>query len=128
MHEIQEKSKPSQTRKDGWLTTLLLRVEEFLDPGDAVRRRRKADRIYEDLVTERISRERAIAELQVLSQRQKGGWLLKTVSSKTLFEGSFRRSILRALQNWVRRFLPCGGGITSVQSSVVPAGEGVESR
>ncbi len=54
-----------------WVTWL----EAFLDPGDAVRRRRKADLIYRDLAEERISSERAVYELKKLTTRQKGGWL-----------------------------------------------------
>ena len=68
-------------KKGGWFTTVLMRLEEFVDTGDAVRRRSQADRIYEDLITERISRDRAVAELQALTQRQKGGWLLKKFSA-----------------------------------------------
>ncbi|MCB1050686.1 MAG: hypothetical protein KDC71_08800 [Acidobacteria bacterium] len=52
-------------------------METFLDVGDAVRRRKKANRIYRDLVHFRISRNRAIAALNALNQRQKGGWLMR---------------------------------------------------
>ncbi|BCR06869.1 hypothetical protein DESUT3_39380 [Desulfuromonas versatilis] len=66
-------------------TGLLIRgveaLEAFLDAGDAVRRRRQADRIYRDLGRERISHARAAIELQALNQRQKGGWLLGQVHS-----------------------------------------------
>ncbi len=50
-------------------------LEAFLDAFDAVRRRKRADRIYQDMVDERISHERAAVELQRLNKRQKGGWL-----------------------------------------------------
>lgn len=50
-------------------------MEKLLDPGDAVRRRKSADRIYRDLMAERISYERAAQELKLLNARQKGGWL-----------------------------------------------------
>ncbi|CCK82285.1 hypothetical protein [Desulfobacula toluolica] len=50
-------------------------VEAVLDAGDAVKRRKIADRIYKDLINERISHERAAIELKKLNQRQKGGWL-----------------------------------------------------
>ncbi|MYL24452.1 hypothetical protein GLV89_11765 [Halomonas alkaliantarctica] len=50
-------------------------LEAFLDVGDAVRRRRRADRIYRDLTTQRISSTRAAKELKYLDSRQKGGWL-----------------------------------------------------
>ena len=50
-------------------------AERILDAGDAVRRRRHADRVYADLVAGRISSARAAYELKRLTQRQKGGWL-----------------------------------------------------
>ncbi|MCH9698046.1 MAG: hypothetical protein K0U68_08090 [Gammaproteobacteria bacterium] len=49
-------------------------IEAFLDAGDAVKRRKRADQIYQDLVDERISHDRAVLELQTLNKRQKGGW------------------------------------------------------
>lgn len=57
-----------------WLTVLGW-AEQFLDIGDAVRRRRTANRIYRDLASQRISAARAADELQQLIKRQKGGWL-----------------------------------------------------
>ncbi|WLE98440.1 MAG: hypothetical protein QTN59_06280 [Candidatus Electrothrix communis] len=50
-------------------------IEAFLDAGDAVRRKKKAMQIYEDMVTQRISHERAALELKRINKRQKGGWL-----------------------------------------------------
>jgi poly-gamma-glutamate synthase PgsB/CapB len=50
-------------------------LESVLDAGDAIRRRRKADLIYRDLVGQRISSSRAIELLKELTKRQKGGWL-----------------------------------------------------
>lgn len=55
-------------------------VEQLLDLGDAVDRRKKADRIYQDLINYRISRARATVELQALTKRQKGNWLIKQLS------------------------------------------------
>jgi gamma-polyglutamate synthase len=81
MEEIQQQIKSTGGKQGGWLTTLLMRLEEFLDCGDAVRRRTQADRIYEDLIAERVSRDRAVAELQARTQRQKGGWLLNKFSN-----------------------------------------------
>jgi hypothetical protein len=63
------------TRTTGPIATAIDAVEAFLDAGDAVRRRRKADRIYRDMVAERISHDRAALELKKLNSRQKGGWL-----------------------------------------------------
>jgi gamma-polyglutamate synthase len=73
----------------GWLAWLLGLAEGLLDAGDAVRRRRQADRVYRDLVAERMGRDRAVLELQALTGRQKGGWLLKKVSGfwRGLFGG-----------------------------------------
>jgi poly-gamma-glutamate synthase PgsB/CapB len=64
-------------------------VEAFLDAGDAVRRRKRANRIYADLAAERISHDRAVRELQALNQRQKGGWLLRQL-------GAAARALARA--------------------------------
>ncbi len=50
-------------------------VELFLDAKDAVKRRKKVDSIYQDLIDERISYNRAIEELKKINKRQKGGWI-----------------------------------------------------
>ena len=55
-------------------------AENILDSFDAIRRRRRADFIYRELVAERVSPERAAVELQALNKRQKGGWLKKKLS------------------------------------------------
>lgn len=60
------------------------RIEALLDAGDAVRRRKKADRIYRELAAERISSDRAVAELKELTSRQKGGWLRKDLQARHL--------------------------------------------
>jgi poly-gamma-glutamate synthase PgsB/CapB len=57
-----------------WLAKLNQGIESFLDTGDAVKRRKRADQIYKDLVDERISHDRAALELQAINKRQKGGW------------------------------------------------------
>ena len=59
----------------GVMSRLLAHVEAFLDAGDAIKRRKRANLIYRDLAAERISHERAALELQILTKRQKGGWL-----------------------------------------------------
>lgn len=64
-----------RTGGDSLLDRLLEHVESFLDAGDAIKRRKQANRIYRDLAAERISHERAALELQSLTRRQKGGWL-----------------------------------------------------
>lgn len=58
-----------------WQRGLIDSIEAFLDAGDAVRRRKTANRIYKDLVAERISHDRAALELKLLNKRQSGGWL-----------------------------------------------------
>lgn len=55
-------------------------IEQFLDAGDAVRRKKTALRIYRALVAGRISQSRAVVELQKLNQRQKGNWLSETLA------------------------------------------------
>ncbi|MFZ2450737.1 MAG: hypothetical protein WAW36_09490 [Methylovulum miyakonense] len=60
---------------NSWRSYLNKALEAFLDTGDAVKRRKLANQIYRDLVTERISHQRAALELQRLNKRQKGGWL-----------------------------------------------------
>ncbi|HHJ13555.1 MAG TPA: hypothetical protein ENJ79_04150 [Gammaproteobacteria bacterium] len=67
------------TAGTGWLHRLVTGIESFLDAGDAVRRRKRANRIYRDLADERISHARAVRELQNLNKRQKGGWLSQQI-------------------------------------------------
>ena len=50
-------------------------TEQFLDVNDSIRRREKSEAIYHDLITGRISRQRAVTELRRINKRQKGGWL-----------------------------------------------------
>ena len=70
-----------EAKETGWLAArmgkLLDFTEAFADAGDAVRRRKAADRIYAALIAEQISSQRAAAELKKLTSRQKGGWLAK---------------------------------------------------
>jgi poly-gamma-glutamate synthase PgsB/CapB len=62
-------------RSVGIFAKVLGAIEAFLDSGDAIRRRKLANRIYLDLQNEHISHERAALELQALIKRQKEGWL-----------------------------------------------------
>lgn len=64
-----------EVRATGWGMRVLRLVEDFLDAGQAVARRKTANRIYRDLVDGRISHQRAASELQTLSRVQRGGWL-----------------------------------------------------
>jgi poly-gamma-glutamate synthase PgsB/CapB len=52
-------------------------AEALLDPGQAIKRRKAANQIYQDLADERISHARAAIELQTLNKKQNGGWLRK---------------------------------------------------
>ena len=56
-------------------------LEEFLDAGDAIKRRHHANAIYRELSARRISLPRAVKQLQELTKRQKGGWLKKSFTS-----------------------------------------------
>lgn len=69
----------TQNESSGLLHRVAGAIEAFLDAGDAIRRRRLANRIYRDLTDERISRQRAALELRELIHRQKGGWLEKRI-------------------------------------------------
>jgi hypothetical protein len=76
-HALTLLANQNSPKKSGnsWLVFINNSLEAFLDAGDAVKRRKKADQIYKDLVSERISHERAALELQKINKRQKGGWL-----------------------------------------------------
>jgi gamma-polyglutamate synthase len=67
-----------------WWRILIDGVEAFLDAGDAIRRRKTANRIYKDLVQERISHDRAAMELKGLNKRQTGGWLAAWLGIRSL--------------------------------------------
>jgi hypothetical protein len=75
LDKVRESLQTTTARRRGLLHRVLDTVEQFMDVSDALRRRKKADRIYRDLENERISRQRAVMELRALNKRQKGGWL-----------------------------------------------------
>jgi hypothetical protein len=79
MERVNRQLSTSGDGGSGALSKLLSYTEAFLDSGDAVKRRKRANRIYQDLSSERISHERAALELQALNKRQKGGWLQRRV-------------------------------------------------
>ena len=70
-----------KVHQSGLCTHFIDILEGFLDAGDAIRRRKKAKKIYKDLKDERISQARAVIELQALNSRQKGGWLAKKIQA-----------------------------------------------
>ncbi|MBV0934492.1 HEAT repeat domain-containing protein [Marinobacterium weihaiense] len=75
-------SRDQEKASSGLWSGLLQLLENFLDVGDAIKRRRTANRIYRDLSRQQISSSRAAEELKALNQRQKGGWLLRRLSSR----------------------------------------------
>ncbi|WP_324261623.1 hypothetical protein U4960_00105 [Altererythrobacter sp. H2] len=79
----QKKSGEGQEKSGSW-SALVAWIEAFLDSGDAVRRRKKADLIYKELSAERISSSRAVVELKKLTTRQKGGWLQNDLKSSQM--------------------------------------------
>lgn len=70
-------TKENRKIKNNIWRRLLVILESFLDAGDAIKRRKTANRIYRDLTEERISHARAALELKNLNQRQQGGWLVR---------------------------------------------------
>lgn len=80
MHRIRERMRGGTNTKSKFGVAVTA-VEGLLDAGDAVKRRRTANRIYKDLAAGRISYERAAYELQGLNKRQKGGWLVEKLRS-----------------------------------------------
>jgi poly-gamma-glutamate synthase PgsB/CapB len=63
-------------QKTRWYHKIIEWIEAFQDASDAVKRTKKAKKIYKDLTNQRISHERAAVELKALYKRQKGGWLI----------------------------------------------------
>jgi len=71
-----KKDKKIKMTRFSWLKQRSIEVlEAFLDAGDAVKRRKKANKIYKDLANHHISHKKASAELKKITTRQKGGWL-----------------------------------------------------
>ena len=80
--ELNMESVYQGTSSKYWHKVLEL-VESFLDAGDAVKRRKKANVIYEDLICHRISHKRAAYELQEITKRQKGGWFTQKFENRS---------------------------------------------
>ena len=68
-----------QDMSSRWKQVIIHFFEEILDTGDAIKRRKKADLIYKELINLRISHARAAQELKKLNARQKGGWLARKI-------------------------------------------------
>lgn len=73
MEKIQQAG--GKQKKNNLWSSIMEQLESFLDIGDAVTRRKTVNQIYEDLVNQRISHDRAALELMKINKRQKGGWL-----------------------------------------------------
>ena len=71
----------AQASTRGVMAVLIDALEAVLDAGDAVTRRKQANRIYADLAAERIGHERAALELLALHKRQHGGWLRRQIEA-----------------------------------------------
>jgi poly-gamma-glutamate synthase PgsB/CapB len=73
MHTVQEHIAASEkpTLKDKFYEIL----ENLLDTQDSIKRRKLADQVYKDLINGRISRTKAVKQLQYLNNRQMGGWM-----------------------------------------------------
>jgi len=80
--ESAKSERRSDKKRNRWVAALLGFLESLLDAGDAIKRRREANRIYRDLVAERVSSRAAVAMLQALTKRQKGGWLEKSLARR----------------------------------------------
>ncbi|AUX47289.1 capsule biosynthesis protein CapB [Sorangium cellulosum] len=68
------------TGKTGFGTKVLLRVEQFVDHMDSVRRTRWAKIVMDDLFAMRIGHGQAALLLRDIVGRQKGGWLAKDLA------------------------------------------------
>lgn len=75
---------PTGPASDSLLANFLGVLEGIADAYLAIRRRKRADRVYIDLAQQRIGRDRAAQEIQALNAEQKGGWLVKRLSALKL--------------------------------------------
>ncbi len=94
MARVREELNASTVGGSRWFERVVSVLENLLDSGDSVRRRKQANRIYRDLIAERISQERAAVELQKLNQRQKGGWLLKRLRATQGMLARWKRFVI----------------------------------
>ncbi|MEA3490920.1 MAG: hypothetical protein U9R27_03380 [Campylobacterota bacterium] len=78
---VQAENQEESDSRTSWREKILEMVESFLDAGDAVKRRKRANLIYKDLINYHISHKKAAIELQAITKRQKGGWFVKRFSS-----------------------------------------------
>ena len=83
---LSKKDNKEEVKKEGLsqkiLTKILEAIESFLDAGDAIKRRERANLIYKDLENKQISHKRAAFELQKITKRQKGSWFVQKFKRK----------------------------------------------
>ncbi|NQZ13004.1 MAG: hypothetical protein HRT35_38150 [Algicola sp.] len=65
-------------------TSIQISTLSSLDAGDAIKRRKRADEIYQALLDNLIRYDKASLELAKITKAQKGGWLEPRV--KRMFE------------------------------------------
>ncbi len=85
--------------QSGMFASVVATLEAFFDAGDAVRRRKMADRIYRDLANERIGYDRAAQELLAIIKRQKGGWLAKRIQGFHEYSSRTVRKLLAQMKS-----------------------------
>lgn len=68
--------------ESSWYSPFLTILESILDVGDSVLRRLRYERVLEDLVSLRISHQRAATELKDITYRQRGGWLRSSLAKR----------------------------------------------
>ncbi len=68
----------STGKKTRW-SRILAWSEGGVDFLDSVRRYRRSQKVLDDLVAQRISHEQAVLEMRAIYDRQKGGWLEKSL-------------------------------------------------
>ncbi|MDN7135964.1 hypothetical protein [Pseudidiomarina terrestris] len=66
----------------GWQYKVLRTIEAFLDSGNAIKRRKTSNAIYDAMLKNTISTERATVELAALNKAQKGDWLVRLFKRK----------------------------------------------
>ncbi|RUO63655.1 hypothetical protein CWI71_00900 [Pseudidiomarina insulisalsae] len=66
----------------GWRYKVISFVEALLDSGNAVKRRKKSNQIYQAMLDNVISMERATYELAELNKAQKGDWLVRMLKRR----------------------------------------------
>jgi hypothetical protein len=75
--EAEQAPKLEESSGRSWLAVVLAYIERWIDPLDAIARSVRARRVYRELVAGRVGHTRAAALMRELTNRGKGGWLVK---------------------------------------------------